>query len=431
MAPVELTYVEAQALVSNSTVVEGTFYHITDANYTDLGVIVQGLHGGKSFSLQGSAGFLNVDFQNNGNYGDVAALTGIALGNIQTVWTLTLDGSINIGDIVMWNGDHYQRISDDFSGINPDGNSDYQILPKVNTSNYGYIEEWDSVEYIFLTNKIVRRRDKRGNDIATNADGIQNFQWGNNAVTYNIVTIEGEIYNVNYSGSYFDNNFCCGYIEAREASCDITNNSILDNNSQIVCTYASGDGIYENTVSDGSSIEAGDNTGEIGNNNLQNASNITCTTNNGIITGCTFSNGCNTTLNLDGVNMTNCKFITSGHDFSGSLVSYTNKIIAPWISTFDITFGMSSNTATIPDYVGIVNLDSSVVYDVDTIDPTGQTFPITIYPINEAITFTDVDNLIFPTPSTSVTFSGNGLDFITFKWNIANNKFCQIASEQY
>ena len=201
----EITYANLLAKV-NSNTVEQKFYKITDRG--DTGLILFGTDE-NHISLSGWGGFLNPDYQCQGDYSGVEALTGVPLTNTcQGVWYTLFEASYSTGDIVIWNGIHYQIIDwDAVDGNSPDINSTaYQILPKT-LPGMGYIEEWDDIQFDIVNDYLCYRSDKRGNKVYDSwyyGNGSLNyFQWGNNAVMSNIVY---GIYNcINNKGSIYGN----------------------------------------------------------------------------------------------------------------------------------------------------------------------------------------------------------------------------------
>ncbi len=104
---------------------------------------------------------------------------------------------VTVGDIVFWNGLHYQKISGTTSdGGRPQSNPAYQALLKSDT-NQGYITEVDIVEYDFLSSWITKWGDKRANvvisDAQTGISSIEDFQRGNDSVLGNVIS-DGNVY---------------------------------------------------------------------------------------------------------------------------------------------------------------------------------------------------------------------------------------------
>ena len=158
----EITYANLLAKV-NSNTVEQKFYKITDRG--DTGLILFGTDE-NHISLSGWGGFLNPDYQCQGDYSGVEALTGVPLTNTcEGVWYTLFESEYSTGDIVIWNGIHYQIIDwDAVDGNSPDINSTaYQILPKT-LPGMGYIEETGAAQHL---------RDARIAAIYEGTNGIQ------------------------------------------------------------------------------------------------------------------------------------------------------------------------------------------------------------------------------------------------------------------
>ena len=125
-------------LISSNTVTAGQSYLITDATYSNGGVVVQGLTT-NTISLQGSGLFLNADYQAVGNYSGVTGFHS-ALG----LWSSDVQ-SVTIGDAVVWNNFNYKNLTGAW-GTAPDTDSvNWVVLTKSATN--GYILEGDFVKY--------------------------------------------------------------------------------------------------------------------------------------------------------------------------------------------------------------------------------------------------------------------------------------------
>jgi len=183
---INVTYSEAVDLISNSNLNEGFHYKITDR--ADAGIILLAVSTNQ-FSLEGQGIFLNPDFQGAG------ALS----ADVQGVWYVGGEAGYVNGNIVFWNGNHYE-VTDDaaFAGKDPSDNSlAYTLLSKSVVN--GYIEEVDFILYDFVGDSIFKRQDKRGNDINTNY--VNSFQWGNDVVTDVVVVKSSDIDIQNQRGS--------------------------------------------------------------------------------------------------------------------------------------------------------------------------------------------------------------------------------------
>ena len=186
---IELTYAQAAAEAAACTLVEGAHYKITDR--ADLGITLLAVTSCE-FSLEGQGIFLNPDFQ------DIGALS----GSMDGVWYAGGEAGYTNSEVVIWDGLHYQVIEDTaFDGTNPATNSllpvpAYIVLPK--TILNGYIEEVDFILYDFAGDEILRRIDKRNNDINSFLDV---FQWGNDSVFQNKVYSDGQLRCINQRGT--------------------------------------------------------------------------------------------------------------------------------------------------------------------------------------------------------------------------------------
>jgi len=203
---INITYADLLTLYNAETMTAGTFYNITDR--ADNGIIIQAVSSSK-LSLDAIGIFLNPDFQDVGDYSGTTTLTGFAKGTNYKVWVDTDEGSYADGDIVFWDGLHYQVI--DISalplGTNPSVTpSVYTVLPK-STVNMGYIAEADSIFYDLAADFIWQRTDKRQNSISI----LDGFQWGNDSVVYNIAFNRDTYFQiVNSKASAIRDNFITG-----------------------------------------------------------------------------------------------------------------------------------------------------------------------------------------------------------------------------
>lgn len=208
---IEDTYANIAILVSGGDLIPNTQYKITDR--ADNGIILTA-RTTNSFSVEGQAIFLNPDFQSAGDYSGVLAETGLAYnGDTYGVWYNGTPATSG-GDVVFWDGLHYQRVAATLSTDPPDINSDYQVLPK-SAANVGYIEEVDFILYDFVNDTIIEQHDKRGNK--WNPDIVASFQRGNNACANMIINGFGDIDNINQRG------VCNGNLISNGASLNLEN----------------------------------------------------------------------------------------------------------------------------------------------------------------------------------------------------------------
>ena len=138
-------------------------YKITDVG--DAGIFVRALDASR-IALNATGVFLNPDFQN-------------VNGNNVGVWNSGLAGLVANVSIAIWNDFHFINLTG-VAGTSPDGDLiNWRIINKPDES---YVTEADAIEYDVVTQTILRRRDKRGNNISSDTS---HFQWGNDMVTWN------------------------------------------------------------------------------------------------------------------------------------------------------------------------------------------------------------------------------------------------------
>lgn len=152
---INITYAALATLKTNSLLVDGAFYKITDR--ADLGIIVRALSVNE-LSLDGEGYFLNCDYQNT-------------FGNNLDIWYSGLVGIV-IGKVVIYSGLQYSSVTG-VLGTAPDSDAvNWLLIPKSITT---YVLEIDVIRYDFDADTIIYRADKRGNEVYINTDL---FQWG-------------------------------------------------------------------------------------------------------------------------------------------------------------------------------------------------------------------------------------------------------------
>lgn len=125
-----------------------------------------------------------------GDYSISDFLTKIFIDNKFGVTADIVSLSVNLqyseGDIVIWNGAHYQLTSAaDVDGNAPDSNTDAYTLLEKTAGNVGYITSFDVSGYDFANNVIIQRSDVLGN--IAYGSGVENMQWGRDSVSNNII----------------------------------------------------------------------------------------------------------------------------------------------------------------------------------------------------------------------------------------------------
>jgi hypothetical protein len=205
---ISLTNAALLALISAGTVVAGQEYLVTDATWTDGGIVLTGTST-TSVASDGHSFHLNADYQGVGNYSGVAGFQ----SNLR-LWSIA-EAPV-IGDVVIWNNLHYLSLT----GVNTfDPASDptnWSVLAKSVTN--GYILEIDFSIYDKTLNRIISRQDKRNNIVEFSFTGdiysFDNFQWGNDVVTNNKIfgTLSVPINMMNCFWQDFQNNVIQGLV---------------------------------------------------------------------------------------------------------------------------------------------------------------------------------------------------------------------------
>lgn len=354
---IEMTYAQASAAAAACTLVEGEHYKITDR--ADLGIILLATSP-CSFSLEGQGIFLNPDFQAAGALG----------ADVQGVWYVGGEAGYVNGNIVFWNGNHYEVIDDAaFAGTDPSATPLAYTLLSKSVAN-GYIEEVDFIFYDFANDKIIKRVDERNNEILY--DGINNFQWGNDLV---------------------------------KANKNISNNSFFIINQR---------GIFLR-------------------NTMIGACSVVCDeTHEGTVVSCNFNGGTAFFCNLDsGELLQNCSIDTNVSIVFDPTKSYSNKSINSLGSTFeadlDIASAFAAGTLTIPvtyNYIGIFNLLNSAGETIDEIVNLPTTHKCRFYPTvgatqlfsHSAIAGATANQLVSDAAAiNTITGRTNGSDFIEYE----------------
>jgi hypothetical protein len=202
-----LTTAQVQALIdggpSDPHLTEGVIYNVTDLAGTDCGGWLTALSE-TELSLHGEGCFLNPDFQSVGDYSGVIGLTGVAITTTEGVWSTAYEiGVAATGQVVFWNGLHYQNIDNpSTNGSAPDVNTTaYQVLPKA-TAGMGYVAETCFIEFDWLAGSLQKRTDTRSNNISS---AIGFFQFGNDVVTDNVCDASSSFSIINIRSSFIGN----------------------------------------------------------------------------------------------------------------------------------------------------------------------------------------------------------------------------------
>lgn len=222
-AYVDDTYANTAVAKSGSTLVRGATYYITDKY-----VFLFALDADK-FDLNGVYFARNADYQSAGNYAGITTTAGFtvnATGTNLGLWTTALTPAS--GDVAIWNNLHWLNITGANGASNPSADAvNWEAVANTDVDvadTYGYIYEYDGIEYNFDNNSINRRVDGRGNDISGGT--VTQFKWGDDNVQLNIVSANGYLPIKNTFGSISNNK-----IDAYIVGLDFQSNTIFENNT--------------------------------------------------------------------------------------------------------------------------------------------------------------------------------------------------------
>jgi hypothetical protein len=206
---ISLTNAALLALISAGTVVAGQEYLVTDATWTDGGIVLTGTST-TSVASDGHSFHLNADYQGVGNYSGVAGFQ----SNLR-LWSIA--ETPVIGDVVIWDNLHYLSLTGVNTSNAPSTDpTNWSVLAKSVTN--GYILEIDFSIYDKTLNRIISRQDKRNNIVEFSFTGdifsFDNFQWGNDVVTNNKIfgTLSVPINMMNCFWEDFQNNVIQGLV---------------------------------------------------------------------------------------------------------------------------------------------------------------------------------------------------------------------------
>ena len=167
-------------------------------------------------------------------------------GQMAEVGTISYTFNPQIGDIVIYNNLHWQKISNILGNDNtpPDQSADYSFLPK-NAPNVGYRSVWNKIEYDFVNDQIYFRHDHIFNVDYRGSGGIPRYPWGRAGWGDNHINM-GSMFNDNCVGNIYSNTLSenseisgnqldegCSIHDNTLAIRAIMNNNVLTGSSQI------------------------------------------------------------------------------------------------------------------------------------------------------------------------------------------------------
>jgi|694.fasta_scaffold18419_11 hypothetical protein len=357
------------ALVSTNSVVQGQFYLITDALYTDGGVVVQGILPNAPPSVNGVGIHLNADYQGVGNYSSV-----VGFGTAKGIWSSVITPVV-AGDCVVWNNTNYKNLTGNWGTAPNIDLVNWVALPKLSTN--GYILECDFVKYSLTLNAIFYRSDARGNEVELYNKGLGqpttllDFQWGRNKARFNKIrgtsTLEFTNSNALITYNIIDSGRLQDYTPTI-AEFGIISKNIINRDGQIDLNITKGQ-VVLNQVSNGSISTFGltrtINVGAQISNNYINVGQISIDDFNGLMFG-------NEVVRGGFVEITLC-----GSKFKNNYATDGGKFVIGSMS-FDIEFCEASddNIVTIPLTTALIQYKkirkgySNWVTTLDLADPT-------------------------------------------------------------
>lgn len=455
-----LTNAALQALISGNTLKPGEWYFVTDPLNAE-GVLIKGVYSNQITSLDGSGYYLNADYQGVGNYSGV---TGFVTN--KGIWNTNLVIPVVVGDVMIYKNIHYKNLTGAF-GTAPDLDAvNWQALSKSTTT--GYISAFDQVRYDVVTNRVIYRADKLGNEVDNFTDSKSNnslllFQWGRNKVSRNKLrgqsvmacsqsycefvgnildngTIEDNTAD-QAAGKFYRNNINSDSIVSINNNNawkgEFYDNNIANSSSVVIAgtTFPTSVIAYNNILSK-SSISAG-NIGagsDIIGNHLSQESSISWSTLAGSITKCTISNFSLLTFvtctALGGfltcvisANLTvSIPSVTTVYTNKSVIIGYSN-----WEGTLDFTTDYAANILTVPaalNYCGIFNCTNTAAASVQKIVNWPTNHEAKLIPANTevfdvvhtTIGLAVADNMVSGPVATTDTLTGrvNGSDFVQY-----------------
>jgi hypothetical protein len=460
---VQLTNAALQALITGGTIQPGTFYQVTNP-LNASSVVVQGIAGSSSSTLQGSGVFLNADYQKVGNYSGVAGF----VAN-KGIWEPTPPPApVVAGDVVIWFNLHYKNLTGVW-GTDPTTDLvNWQLLPKSKTN--GYIEEVDFVKYNVTTNRVIYRADKRLNEVDDYTDSkaqnsIDLFQWGRDVVYYNKVLGKGLMICTNSNSGFYSNevsynggmtnktdrievgNFTGNImtqgglisIDFLHGSCDF--NYISGASSTLQCGNVEiNSGIGYNVITEGGAVDLSNWNGssQFFQNTISQLSSIVISTNafNSKINKIYMSNQSQLSFilpTINGVELIGCEISDNAIVLDSAPRTYTNRKIrkdfSNWEETLDMNGGIfAAGVLTLNvnlQHVGIFTLINSTGKVIDKIANQPSQHKYIIKPDagqsvglqHTLIAGAVANNMVCdaPAPLNTITGRVNGCDFIEYQ----------------
>lgn len=233
--------------------VPGAHYLISDPSGSDGPLLFQnGYNANKPSFISGIAQYYNCDWGGIGDYSNIHLFTSVPFDTWKGIWDA--GNSYNVGDVVIWDGYHFENITGSWTTDNPViDNTNWYGFAKGAGAFAGYFEVYDYVEFDYddhssgsPTGWMIRRKDKHGNDVGGSYlyeaqvsnvyNVISRFKWGDPTCFGNYVR-DSLFYNVNNGGvmsynSVTQNSKFLVSVTANQgqtmSNCSISSNKIVD-----------------------------------------------------------------------------------------------------------------------------------------------------------------------------------------------------------
>jgi hypothetical protein len=190
---ITLSRVEARALATTGAIIIGQTYNVYDVG--DDGIVLTGITA-NLYSFDGEYIAVLPDYQNTS-------------GDFEATWNAIL-GTATIGKLYAYNGVMWESLTGSI-GTAPNTDAvNWQLVPKTDPR---YVREIDFVQYDIVSNKVIRRTDKRSN-LMVGDISVSSFKWGSDAFFANTIINTSNNWIQNSLGTLHNTYIACGTCSA-------------------------------------------------------------------------------------------------------------------------------------------------------------------------------------------------------------------------